>query len=71
MMSLLDLKNITSCSLAFGLQLMLNLSKMIKCMQCPSSACLLSLCVYYDQHGLAFYFVAGKIGDICDRRFVR
>jgi hypothetical protein len=43
---------------------MLNLSQMIKCMQFPASACLLPLCAYYDQHGLAFYFVAGKIGDM-------
>jgi hypothetical protein len=38
-------------TLALGLCVMLNPCKMIQCMQCPGSACLLSPCVYNDLYG--------------------
>ncbi len=49
--------------LLYSLQLMINLCKMIYCMQCPGSACFLSLCMSYDIYKCADH---GNLQDYFD-----
>jgi hypothetical protein len=50
--------------LAFGHQLMLLPHQRIKCMQCPGSTCLLSICVNYDVYGTYWLNTAAKHSTI-------
>ncbi len=47
--------------LAIGNQLMLNPRQKILYMQCPSSACMLCLCVYFDLYGI-YHFECSCLG---------